>query len=113
MTNYSLFRKTIELLELIKNHIEEGHYYCYKESLSEMFYENDTHLRQDLLEIIPIKDLEKVKNLLFFIGSIKFYRNIDGETYLTSGYPGGKKKKEELLSEISDFQELIRKQCNI
>ena len=108
MTNFVLYRKQIELLEITKNQLMNGKYFeGYRESIAELFLTGNNHLRDDFLEIIPVSELEWVKRLLFFLSTV-----------CSSG--GGKigsigglnKSVGDTINEITTLQELITSQCN-
>ncbi len=112
MTNFVLYRKQIEILEITKNLYKEGNYHGgYRESIDELFFEKDNHLRMDFLEIIPVDKLESAKELLCFLKTVNAsYGN--GEESTISSYFGRTKNSLVLLTEIEELQDLISKECN-
>ncbi len=111
MTNYSLYRKEIEVLEKIKQLYEQGQYISgYQESVTELFFENREHLLMDFLELIPVDNLESVKKLLYFLRTVSSsISNVN--TMIRSNY-AGVKSKSDVINEISDLQKLIQNKCN-
>ena len=71
MTNFTLYRKEIEILEITREKFEKRKYHeGYRESIAELFLDSDNHLREDFLEIIPVNELEWVKKLIVFLSTI-------------------------------------------
>lgn len=107
MTNFTLYRKEIEILEITKNQFKSGKYHeGFRESVAELFLGNNNHLRDDFLEIIPVHELEWVKKLVFFLSTICS----SGGGVI--GSAGAKKSVKDAIDEITRLQELIRTQCN-
>ena len=108
MTNFTLYRKEIEMLEITKQLIISGDYHGgYRESITELFREGNNHLREDFLEIIPVERLEWAKELIFFLASVSF--SCGGQ--IGSLY-GRNRNVKDVINDITDLQELIAKECN-
>lgn len=107
MTNFTLYRKEIEMLEITKNHFKKGRYLeGFKGSVAELFLDNNNHMRDDFLEIIPVHDLEWIRKLVLFLSTVTSFV---GER-IASIY--GEKNVNDIIKEISQLQELIRAQSN-
>ena len=108
MTNFTLYRKEIEILEITREKFEKRKYHeGYRESIAELFLDSDNHLREDFLEIIPVNELEWVKKLIVFLSTITssssngLIRSISME-----------KNVKDVINEITKLQDLIQTQCN-
>lgn len=112
MTNFSLYRKEIEILEITKQLFLAGQYHGeYRESIAELFYENNEHFRQEFLEIIPVKNLEKTKELLFLLKTVNSSMN-DGRNSTIGSVYGRNKKVQDVIADITELQDMIRTECN-
>lgn len=112
MTNFSLYRKEIEILEITKQLFSQEKYHeGYRESIAELFYENNEHLRPDFLEIIPVECLEKTKKLLFFLKTVNSSSSNGVQSTVGSMY-GGYRKVQDLINEMTELQNMIKTQCN-
>ncbi len=110
MKNYSWYKKQIEALEVIKQNIEEGKIFGYKDYIEEFFYDGEDRLKADFLEIIPIEELANVKQLLKYLQFVTLRFRCGKVEGVSSKY-GRDKKKDEVLNDISGLQGLICKQC--
>ena len=107
MTNFALYRKEMEMLEIAKNQFKAGKFHeGYRESIAELFLESNNHLREDFLEIIPVHDLEWVKKLVFFLSTV--VSSGGGRI----GSMGGEKTVSGAIDEITRLQEIIKTECN-
>lgn len=112
MTNFSLYRKEIEMLEITKQlFLEEEYYTGYRKSIAELFFESNEHFRQDFLEIIPVKNLEKTKELLFFLKTVTSSLNKDCNRVIGSMY-GGYRRVQDVIDDITELQNMIKTECN-
>lgn len=112
MTNFSLYRKEIAMLEITKQLFLSGKYHGgYRESISELFYENNEHFRQEFLEIIPVENLEKTKELLFFLKNVS--SSLTNGRYTTIGSIYRKERNvQDVIDDITKLQDMIRTECN-
>ena len=98
MTNFTLYRKEIEMLEITKQLLSKGQYHGgYRESIDELFYEKDHHFRQDFLELIPVEKLESIKELLFFLKNVNSSSRWNGHTTL-GAYARGNREIKDILN---------------
>ena len=112
MTNFALYRKEIEMLEITKNLLKQGEFHGgYRESIDELFYEKDHHLRTDFLDLIPVNKLEEIKELLFLLKTVSASSTAGNESTISSHY-GRTKKVTDAINEIEGLQELIKTECN-
>ena len=111
MTNYTLYRKEIEMLEIVKNRFSAGHYHGgYRESIDELFFENREHLRADFLELIPVDKLENVKELLFLLKTVA--ASTSGRNSTIGSAYDRERRVSDVIEEITALQELIKTECN-
>lgn len=112
MTNFTLYRKEIQMLEITKRLFQAGKYHGgYRESIDELFYENDQHFRREFLNIIPVENLEWIKNLLSFLKTVDSSSRRGSQTFIKAMY-FNERNATELIAEITKLQELIETQCN-
>ena len=69
--------------------------------------ESNNHLRQDFLDIIPVKELENVKELVAFLSNI----TSSGGGNIGSIYRNNRKVTD-VIKDITDLQNLITSECN-
>ena len=107
MLKFVLYRKELEILRIAKdniiktaadNDIPQG----FGASIQELFFESNTNLRADFLELIPVNRLEKTRILLSFLMSI----NSTGGNVISSLY-GGSKTINAAVNEITELEKLI------
>lgn len=112
MINFSLYRKEIEMLEITKQLFLAGQYHGgYRESIAELFYENNEHLRQEFLEIIPVENIEKTKELLFFLKTVNSSRGNGHDSTISSMYRADR-KVQDVITDITELQDMIGSECN-
>lgn len=112
MTNFSLYRKEIEMLEITKQLFLKGKYFeGYRESIAELFFENNEHFRQEFLEIIPVENLEKTKELLLFLKTVNWSMN-NGVCSTISSMYRGERKVLDVIADMTELQNMIRTECN-
>lgn len=112
MTNFALYRKEIEMLEITKQLFLKGQYHGgYRESIAELFFENNEHFRPEFLEIIPVENLEATKGLLFFLKTVNSSMSGGHNTTIGSIY-GGSRNVKDVIASITALQDMIRVECN-
>lgn len=112
MINFSLYRKEIEMLEITKQLFLAGNYHGgYRESIAELFYENNEHFRQEFLEIIPVKNLEKTKELLFFLRTVNSSQGGGLNSTIGAMYRGNR-KVQDVIDDMTELQDMIKTECN-
>ena len=112
MTHFLLYRKEIEMLEITKQLFLAGKYHGgYRESIAELFFESNEHFRQDFLEIIPVKNLEKTKELLFFLKTVNSSSNWGRNSTIGSMYRDDR-RVQDVIDGITELQDIIKTECN-
>lgn len=112
MTNFSLYRKELEILKLTKVKFINGDFYSiHSAAIQESFFESRTNLRRDFLEIVPVSKLEQTKQLLMFLTAITSTMTIGNECKITS-YNGITKTQNQVINEIAVLEELITTESN-
>lgn len=108
MTNFTLYRKEIDMLGIIKQQFLNNQFHGgYRESVAELFQTSNNHLRDDFLDIIPVERLEWAKELISFLSTV----NSSGSGSIGSIYRGNRKVVD-VIADITELQELIATECN-
>ncbi|SDB97033.1 hypothetical protein SAMN04487864_101206 [Succiniclasticum ruminis] len=112
MANFSLYRKELEILELTKVFFIKGDFFSiHSAAIQELFFESQTNLRRDFLEIVPVSKLEQTKQLLMFLTAIASTMK-HGNEYKITSHHGITKSQQQVINEIEVLEELITKESN-
>ena len=111
MKKLVLYRKELELLDLAMRSIAANNWDWYvknvRDAIPDLFYENNFNLKSELIDLIPVGELSKVRKLLDFL------RMISGCSGTQFSSNGTRKDVVALSQEVAELSELMKKQLNL
>ena len=111
MKKLVLYRKELELLNLAMTSVAANNWDWYvknvRDAIPDLFYENNFNLKSELIDLIPVGELSKVRKLLDFL------RMISGCSGTQFSSNGTRKDVVALSQEVAELSELMKKQLNL
>ena len=111
MKKLVLYRKELELLDLAMRSIAANNWDWYvknvRDAIPDLFYENNFNLKSELIDLIPVGELSKVRKLLDFLRMIS---GCSGTQFFSNGT---RKDVVALSQEVAELSELMKKQLNL
>ena len=113
MTKLALYRKQIELLEIVKNKFEQQDFHGqqtggYREAVATLFFDGK-NLRDDFVEIVPVDCLNDTFRLLHLLSTVQC--SIPGSDPII-GALGQEMHCSDVIKNIEKLQQMIREESN-
>lgn len=108
MNRFSLYRKELEILKIVKERFDHCDYHSgFAYAIDELFFENGNNLRADFLEIVPVPKLQETISILLFLKTI-YASTSDGR--ISSNY--GSRSQQKAIAEIEELENMISEEAN-
>ena len=111
MKKLVLYRKELELLDLVKKYISSndlsGYISNVRDAIPDLFYESNFNLKSEFIELISVERLSKIRTLLDFLKMISWSTATE---FSANGTLRGTK---ELAQDISALSDLMKKELNL
>ena len=111
MNKSSLYRKELELLEIIKIHLDNFDVQNYineaRDAILDLFYEGLYSLKNEFLELIPVSKLSKTRHLL---DTLKIISGQCGEDIT---FANSSQKRTQLINDVEELITLMKEQIKI